>query len=167
MNRLLSLVAVTCTALAIALVASPAQAQTATNTLTVEADVLGVCTIDAATLDFDNYDATAGDLDDSSDITVNCTQGSTFWIGLDLGGDPAGTTRQMANGTSRLQYELYRDAARTQAWDNTDGGLGTVAATHTGVGLGAQTIPVYGTIPGNQLVPAGYYSDSVTMTVNF
>jgi spore coat protein U-like protein len=167
MKRLLSLAAVICTALAIALVASPAQAQTATNTLTVEADVVGVCNINAATLDFDTYDATAGDLNDSGTITVNCTQGSAFWIGLDLGANPAGATRQMANGTSRLQYQLYRDAARTQLWDNTDGGLGTVAATQIGAGLGAQPISIYGTIPGNQLVPVGYYSDSVTMTVNF
>jgi len=153
-------------ALAAALVPAVASAQTATNTLTVTANVLGACTIDPAALAFGDYRSTA-DTDATATLTVNCTQGSSFWVGLGLGSNPAGSTRQMANGTERLSYELYRDAGRTQIWDDADPAPAIPHTDATNPGLSAYTATVYGRVPQAQLVAVGGYTDSVTMTVNF
>lgn len=167
MKRLLLISALTVCAV---LPARSARAQgTDMNTLTVTANVLGICTIDPATLDFGDYDPVGGDWDGSGTITVNCTQGSQYWIGLDEGANsPDGSARRMANGSGEfLSYELYRDAPGGAVWDNTDGGLGSTLANTVAAGYSAYVVTVHGRIPGTQPVSTGVYTDSVTMTVNF
>lgn len=167
MKRVLIASAAALAALALLLPAPPARAGTATNTLTVNATVLGICTIDPATLDFGSYDSTAN-VDVAASITVRCTQGSSYWVGLGLGSNPAGATRQMASGgVSFLAYELYRDAGRTQIWDNADPAPAPPHSSAGNPGYSAYATPVYGRIPLGQVVPMGAYTDSVTMTVNF
>jgi len=153
---------------ALLLAARPASAGTAMNTLTVNATVLGICTIDPATLAFGNYDSTAS-VDVSTNITVRCTSGSSYWVGLGTGTNASGATRRMTDGTSFLTYELYRDAGHTQIWDNADPApaLPHSSAGNPGAGLSAYTTAVYGRIPAAQLVPVGVYGDAVVMTVNF
>ena len=166
MKRILVGSSVALAALAFVL-ARPARAGTATNTLTVSANVLGICTIDPAALDFGNYDSTAN-VDVSTNITVRCTQGSSYWIGLGLGSNFTGTTRRMVNGGANyLTYELYRDAGRTQVWDNADPAPTPPHSSATDPGYAAYTTPVYGRIAAAQIVPMGAYGDSVVMTVNF
>lgn len=151
-------------ALAALLLPAAARAQT-TNTLTVTANVLEACTISPATLAFGAYSAAV--LDVSTDITVTCNQGASFWIGLDAGNNgPSGafgTTRQMTNGADVLAYELYRDSGHTAVWDDTNGGLPDVIAPSTG----ALAVPVYGRVPAGQVVAVDDYDDAVTMTVHF
>jgi spore coat protein U-like protein len=166
MNRLLRLAPLALAA-ALLVTAAPARAQTATNTLTVSATVIGSCTIDPASLTFTNYDPSAGaPLDASGTITVNCTQGTDYWIGLDDGAAFSGT-RRMTNGAEFLGYTLWRDAARTIAWDNADPVGQHSTANTPGPGYAAYNATVFGRIANGQIVPVGAYSDSVTMTVNF
>lgn len=169
MKRLLSLAAVTCTALAIVFAASTAQAGTDQNTLTVTATVDGACTIDSAALAFGLYEPTlATDDTAQATITLNCTAGSQFWIGLDMGQNTDGTDRFMTNGTEDLRYELRHDSSSGALWTNADPGTTTTSA-YAGLGQGTatDTVTVYGVIPAGQFVAAGNYSDSVLMTVNF
>lgn len=151
-----------------ALLALPAigMAQTATANLTVNATVQAACSIDAATLAFGTYDPNAN-LDQNTTITVRCTQGASFWVGL-----PNAGARQMVpdgGGVERLNYELYRSAAdRTAdtAWDDADPG----AASHidaTVAGYQPYSLDLYGRVPSGQWVPADTYRDTVVMTVNF
>jgi spore coat protein U-like protein len=150
-----------------AFLARPARAGTNTNTLSVSANVLGICTIDPATLTFGSYDSTAN-VDVSTNITVHCTLGSSYWIGLGLGSNASGSTRRMVNGgTNFLGYELYRDSARTQIWDNADPAPTPPHSTAGTPGFTAYTTPVYGRIAAGQILPIGAYADSVVMTVNF
>lgn len=143
-------------------------AQTATTNLTVSAVVQAACSIDAAALNFGTYNNPNVDLDQNTTITVRCTQGASFWVGLGAGLNAA-ATRQMTDGTNFLGYELYRSAADRTAntvWDNADPG----AALHVAAGLAgyqAYSVDLFGRIPANQWVPAGNYSDTVVMTVNF
>jgi spore coat protein U-like protein len=170
MKRLLSLAAVTCTALAIVFAAGPARAGSETSTLTVQATVLGSCTIDPATLSFGNYDPDdINALTVPATITVNCTAGSRFWIGLGLGANSSLGERYMTNGTDDLRYELRHDSATGALWDEADPGTDTLTL-YGGAGLGndTDTVTVYGVIPAGQDVQAGGpYTDSVLMTVNF
>lgn len=164
MKRILLASTVAVAALAIAFIARPARAGTNTNNLTISANVLGICTIDPAALAFGNYDSTAN-VDVSTNITVHCTSGSSYWIGLGLGNNASGAVRRMVNGgTNFLNYELYRDNNRTQVWDNAVPGTLSSAGN---AGFSAYTTPVYGRIPAGQIQPIGAYGDSVVMTVNF
>lgn len=167
MKRILLVPAFALAALAAIFLARPARAGTNTNTLSVSANVLGICTIDPAALAFGNYDSTAN-VDVSTNITVHCTLGATYWIGLGLGSNATGSTRRMVNGgTDYLAYELYRDSARTQVWDNADPAPNPPHSVAGTPGFTAYTTPVYGRIPASQIVPVGAYADSVVMTVNF
>jgi spore coat protein U-like protein len=70
----------------------------------------------------------------------------------------------MADGNGRyIQYELYRDSARSQRWGNTPG---TDSSDDTGSGS-AQTATVYGRVPAQAVTAAGTYSDTVTVTLTF
>lgn len=168
MNRRLSLIAASIAVIALIAIVRPARAGTAQSNLTVTANVLGACTIDPATLAFGNYDPTAGaPLDVSATIDLHCTQGSSYWIGLGNGLNFSGG-RRMSGGTGEfLSYELYRDAAHTAAWDNTDGGLPNSTASTVAAGFSDYTATVYGRIPAGQNVSTGGYTDTVVMTINF
>lgn len=153
-------------AFAVAL-AAPALAQgTATATLAVSATVTTTCTITTSPVAFTPYDpVAAAPVDAAGGVTVTCTNGSPWWIGLDAGsgGAVAGVSRSMSQSANRLGYELYTDSTRLTVWGNTQptgfGAVGTGAA---------QATPVYGRIAGGQTaVPAGVYADSVVATVNF
>jgi spore coat protein U-like protein len=166
MKRIHALSAALLASFALLLAARPASAGTATNTLTVNATVLGICTIDPATLAFGNYDSTAN-VDVSANLTVRCTSGSSYWVGLGLGSNAAGSARRMSSGAGFLDYELYRDAGRTQVWDNADPAPATPHSAAANPGYSAYTTAVYGRIPAAQIAPIGVYTDSVVMTVNF
>jgi spore coat protein U-like protein len=161
MKRRLAVSVLTAAALAVALAAGPARAGIDTSTLTVTANVVGTCTIDAATLAFGDYDPLLG-RDAEGTVTVRCTHGTDYSIGL--GGTNADRAMSGPNGDT-LNFDLYTDAARIEAWENatTVGGTATIAAG----GLTAYTETVYGRIPAGQQVSTGAYNGTVAMTVDF
>lgn len=125
------------------------------------------CIISTATnLDFGSLPGLiTADRDQTSAITFTCT-GRTAWnVGLDDGQNSSGGIRRMRLGAtgSYVNYELYRNAARTQRWGAT---IGTDTVPGTGTGS-AQTLTVYGRVPAAQAVPAGSYLDVVTVTVTY
>lgn len=164
MTRLLALSAVTSLVLATGFAATPARAGSAGNFLGVSANVLGACTIDAATLAFGDYDPAAA-RDGSGTITVRCTQGSNFSVDLGTGSNASGAARRMAGGVGEyLGYELYSDSGRTTVWSTAGY---SANATTVAAAFSPYTLTVWGRIPAGQTVSTGAYADSVTMTVNF
>jgi spore coat protein U-like protein len=157
-------------ALVIPFLFSPsAQAATVDATLNVTATVEHACLVTGGNLSFGNYEPLSGaPVNATADFTVTCTLGSTASITLDQGSNPdAASTddnpvRRMTDGANYLQYNLYSDAGYSQVWGNSP------ASDVSTVGTGnAEIVTVYGTIPGGQNVPAGNYSDTVTITVTF
>jgi spore coat protein U-like protein len=142
---------------------TPASAATDTANLTVSASVAAVCNVQAATLAFGAYDPTAGDLDATTSVDVTCTPGTTYEVGLGGGGAGDVANRQMANGPATLNYSMYRNAGRTLNWGNTPT-IDTVAGVGGG---GVISHTVYGTIPADQFVAIGDYSDTVIITVTY
>lgn len=147
--------------------AKPAAAQTAQ--LTVTATVLDACEVTSGTLDFGTYDPLSGQaVTGSGTFTVTCTKDTPATIVLDQGMNPdSGSTddnplRRMASGTNYLSYALYSDSNGVNVWGNT-------AATGVAfIGTGTpETFTVYGVIPASQNVPAGQYTDTVTIQVTF
>jgi spore coat protein U-like protein len=124
------------------------------------------CTISATDLNFGRY--TQAQLDGQSQISLTCSTGVVWNVGLNPGLSPGATvtTRRMrvfGLGLSSLSYSLYRDAARTLNWGDTVGS-DTVSGTSFGSG---QTITVYGRIPASQPVPVGVYRDTIVTTITF
>lgn len=103
------------------------------------------------------------DLDSTNTVTVTCTDGTDYDIGLDAGTGSGATvaTRKLTSSGNTLDYTLYQDAPRTTVWgdtvstDTVSGTASALPAIHT----------VYGRIGNGQNVPGGVYSDTITITV--
>lgn len=103
--------------------------------------------------------------DQTSTIGLTCTNRTPWQLGFNNGQNSIGILRRMrlAATGNYVNYELYRDAGRTQRWGNT---LNTDTQTGTGTGL-TQVIDVFGRVPPPQSVPAGDYKDVITVTMTF
>ncbi|UZW53838.1 spore coat U domain-containing protein [Sphingobium sp. JS3065] len=149
------------------LVPGTARAADATTTMGVSATVLNACLVSATNMAFGNYDPTSSvPTDATSSISVTCTPGTSFNVGLNSGatGGATVTTRQMLNGASPLDYSLYTNAGRSANWGNTPGS-DTVAQTASGIT--PMSFTVYGRIPAQQSAVSGSYTDTVTVTVSY
>jgi spore coat protein U-like protein len=116
------------------LLASSVEAATAINTFTVQAVINAACNVSATTLNFGAYDPASGTaLTGSSTVNVYCTAGTPYAAALNIGsGGGSFTTRTIASGSDTLNYNLYRDSARTQVWGDGTGSTFTVAGTGSG-----------------------------------
>ncbi|MDB5713339.1 MAG: hypothetical protein JWO15_736 [Sphingomonadales bacterium] len=152
---------------AVLLIAAPAQAATASTTFAVSATVLKACLVTATPLAFGNYDPTSAvPLDSTATLSVLCTVGTPFTVGLNAGtfSGATVTTRRMANGANTLNYSLYQETGRTTNWGNTP--ASDVPASTTAP-ISATGFTVYGRVAALQNVPALNYTDSITVTVNY
>jgi spore coat protein U-like protein len=135
------------------------------------------CAVATPGVAFGNYDASLpGPTDVSGNLTVTCTRvpfdpfNVSYTLSLSRGTSGAYAPRQMSSGPSRLNYNLYRDASRSQVWG--DGTTSTAiinatmsfnlfqfskSASHT----------AYGRIPTGQGVNPGNYADNVVVTITF
>jgi spore coat protein U-like protein len=142
------------------------QAATATTSILVSATILQSCAITALPLAFGLYDPTSSTPHDgSTTVSVICTTGTPFNIGLNAGGGSGATvaSRKMTFGANLLNYTLYQDSNRTSLWGQTIGS-DTVAGTATGL---LTNFTVYGRIPAQQAAPTGIYTDTVTVTLTY
>ena len=167
-------------ALAAALMASltgGAFAGTASGTLTVSATVNTNCTVNSPTLTFSAIDPTAGaNSTGSASLSVKCTKGTTL-VDIKLGPglhQIASGSRQVNSGSNNMAYALCTDSAvpcATPWGDSSTTGIGN----KLGSGFSAftsvstpQAFTVYGYIlAAAEDVPAGTYTDSVAVTVDF
>ncbi|MDR5856294.1 spore coat U domain-containing protein [Caballeronia sp. LZ062] len=132
-------------------------------TLTIQDD----CSISASPLNFGSTGVLANDIDQSANLAVTCTAGTPYNVALDAGSATGSSisARTLTNtaSTGVVQYNLFRDASRTQIWGQTVG-----SDTVSGVGNGnAQTIPVFGRVPVQATPIADTYTSTVTATVVF
>lgn len=143
-----------------------AQALTATGSFNVRVTIAATCVVTTATdLDFGTQGVLAANIDQTSAITVTCTNLTPYNIGLNQGVNGASvTTRQMkAAGPALINYSLFSDAGRTVNWGNTVG-TDTVAATGTG---SAQSFTVFGRIPPQPSPIPALYTDTITVTITY
>jgi len=154
-------------AVCLAAISGPAfAASTQQTTFKVTADVTASCTIAAADLDFAAYNPVGSAVSGQSQITVNCTNGTSWNVGLNEGvfsGATTSTRKMTGPGSFALAYGLFTDSAHTANWGNI---VGTDTKSGTGAGID-QVLNVYGLIPGTQNVGAGHYEDTITATITF
>ena len=161
------------TALVAALVsalAAPAMADTKTAQFDVKLNVKKACSISASDLDFGSHDfSESANIDATSTITVKCTKGTSYTVGLNAGSTSGNTdtARKMAGITSgntdTVAYALYSNSGRTTNWGATVG-MPTAATGNNN----NQTLTVYGRVlPGALNVQADDYKDTITATITY
>ncbi|AWH52862.1 spore coat protein U [Stenotrophomonas sp. ESTM1D_MKCIP4_1] len=139
---------------------------------TATANVLPQCGSYVTTqMDFGNVTGgIPGNIDRTATLTLTCLKNTAYQVSLNNGlNNPSATlTRRMSTaigGSSYyLNYELYRDAGRSQRWGST---LNVDTASGTGTGS-AQQLTIYGRVPPvSGQPPAGTYSDRITVTITY
>jgi spore coat protein U-like protein len=153
-----------------------ANAATVNTNFQVTASVPAICTVTATALNFGAYTPGGGNVDVSAtnNVSVRCTRGTAYTVGLNAGLAPAATItnrrmRSAATTTNELAYALFTDVARTVNWGDT---LATGAPNGTSTGFAtATTYTVHGRIPdtvANQdAAAASDYADTITVTVTY
>lgn len=153
---------------AIVLTAADASAQTASSNFQVTANVAASCTITSTDLAFGNYDPlvahSATPLDANGSVTIRCTKGTNSTIGLNLGSSPTGAIRRMSGGADFLQYQLYKEAARTNVWGDSGADLVNPGAAPS---MAPRVVTVYGRVFAGQDVSSGGYADTIQATITF
>jgi len=161
--------------------AAGAFTQTTTGSMNIAATVLPRCTVTTIPMEFPPYDGTRF-AHATSTITVNCSTGVQYRIDIDKGLNTIGTTtnpRYVKTGTSfpsmlnTIPYGLYKTNTYMvmDAWG--DNGttyclactIPPTGLTATGTGLD-QPATVYGELLSSTN-PAGTYTDTVIVTVNY
>ena len=138
-----------------------------TDSFEVTATVLASCDVIADDLTFGDYDPiAAANLDAETTLSVTCTNGTPYHVGMSLGSGSGASmaTRRMTKtgGTQTLSYVLYQDTQRSVLWGNTGGDR--VDATGDGT---PDLIHVYGRVPMQQTAPTGDYTDTIVVTVSW
>lgn len=105
--------------------------------------------------------------DATAAMNIDCTPGTTFTVTLDNGLHFLAGARRMENplanpSRSYLDYEIYRNAARTQRW----GGTPATGITQTAPANGKVTLTAYGRVDDKKSA-AGAYQDTITVTIAF
>lgn len=104
------------------------------------------------------------------DVNVICLPGAgsggPFRVTLSAGNSGNYLDRIMSSGTSELHYNLYADLARRRVLG--DGSSGTVPfPTLRNRAFGRGRFAIFGMIPPGQRVPAGIYTDTLLIQVEF
>jgi spore coat protein U domain-containing protein, fimbrial subunit CupE1/2/3/6 len=148
------------------LASTSAFSATVTNTMPVRITIQNACNIATTaptTLDFGTQGPLVANIDQTSTISVTCTTGAPYNVGLDGGGAGNINARRMINGVNTVSYQLYSNSARTSVWGTTIG-TDTVAGNGNGT---SQTLTVYGRVPPQTTPPAAVYNDTVNVTVTY
>jgi spore coat protein U-like protein len=136
------------------------------------------CSVSTSGVGFGDYDPLLATPDDSSaNVAVTCTRvifvdpfSVSYTLSLSRGSSGTYSPRRMNAGSARLNYNLYRDAARAQVWGDGTNATGTVAGTASFVWFQtSQTVnhTVYGRVPAQQNATPGAYTDTIVMTITF
>ena len=148
-------------------------------TIGVSATVVNTCTVTATAVAFGDYDPLAANksapLNASGAVTIACTRGAAPFVGLSPGANGDGSARRMRGaGPALLTYELYKPSGTAPGagclygspavWSESAGGLlapGGVADRNP------RAYRICGQVGAGQSPPAGGYTDTVVVTVNF
>jgi spore coat protein U-like protein len=126
------------------------------------------CTVSSTAVVFGGYDVFASaPLDADGAVTLTCTQPVPDpVVKISAGRSGSFASRSLVGGAATLHYNLFMDAAHSQVWGDGTGGSGarTVSSPVDGQ---RYTLTIFGRVPARQNVPAGSYSDSLVVTIDF
>jgi spore coat protein U-like protein len=135
-------------ALALCSIATPAQA---------------ACQVDAKPVAFGVVDVRQRS-DSTGEVAVSCAIATPFKVAITGIGSP-GNRYMTGPGNGRLSYELFTDPSFSTRWGDGSGAGQEVAAASDGEST--KRLTIYGRVPEQNAVPAGGYSDSLTIELSF
>ncbi len=122
------------------------------------------CTITTTAVAFGTYDVFSATPEDATGtIQIDCNPRENIQVTLSKGSSSTYTTRTLKNGTNALNYNLYRNSARTQIWGDGTGG----SSIQSNNNVRTRTYTTYGRAPAAQDASVGAYSDTIIVTVIF
>lgn len=141
-----------------------------TKTLVVSMTVTNDCQITTPSISFGNAPVVAGFGTVSQNLSVSCTKGSNYTVGLDDGQNVAGGRRRIKSPANNyLAYDIFKGAGAVR-W----GSVGAARRTSTdadvnpGAGTGSQVFNYNAKVYTDQATPpAATYIDSVILDVQF
>lgn len=131
------------------------------------------CNVSATPVAFGRYDVfSALPLDSTGTVTVWCDEVPPPDVTVAIGPSATGggfNPRKLrhAGGSAVLQYNLFTSAAMSTVWG--DGTSGTSTVLIRGVRRNSPPVvtTIFGRVPPRQDVPAGNYSDTLTVTITW
>jgi spore coat protein U-like protein len=126
------------------------------------------CAASASAVSFGVYDPrSAAPTLTTGTLVFRCTGRVPITIRLHSASDRQGQGRHLTGRNSRLQYDLYLDAATTIPWG--DGQRGTQYYSNSSPTANSNTtVTIYGKIPpGQTQAAAGIYQDTITIAIDF
>ncbi len=161
-NRLLFLIM-----LISASISGTAYARSVSATLYVGVRVVGTCTVSASSVDFGTYNGSS-DMTANGEVVCNCPAGTPYQVTLDAGLNYNGSLRRVSDGSGNsLDYSLYKpDSGEWGDQNYGDTFASGTSLSFTGNGDN-QSHTVKGYLPGGYEVPAGSYTDRVTVSVYY
>lgn len=152
-------------------------AATETTTINVTANVPGSCSISADPIAFGEVAELGTEVTAAGAVTVNCSTGTTYLVGMDAGQHLLTGFRSMENASDHPISYIIENQNNGQSWGDSGitGGNFTNASSVSGSGDGTdQSLPFTarangdGQQTGSNVLTAGTsYSDVVTVTVQF
>lgn len=148
---------------------STPQSGTLTTTMQVNGTVTNDCSaITAPAVNFGSSPLVQNFPTISQAVTLTCTRGSTYTVGLNNGLYSNGAVRNMASGNNRLSYEIYKGnttsrwgSTGTERWASSASSLISADALTRTFNYTAKVLTTQATPPG------GTYEDTVIVDVAF
>lgn len=136
-----------------------------TSTIPVTLVVTNDCTITAPNVNFGSAASVAGFLPVTGSVSLTCTKGMSYTVGLSAGAQPAANgRRRMVSGSNYLQYDIYSGGAGAVWGDATN----RVSSAGAADGVSSQHFPYTASIYTDQATPpVGTYTDSVVVDVRY
>jgi spore coat protein U-like protein len=136
------------------------------------------CSVSTAGLGFGEYDPLLATPNDSTaNVAVTCTRqifvdpfNISYTLRLSRGSSGSYAQRRMNAGPAQLNYNLYRDAGRSQIWGDGTSSTATVAGTANFVWFQTSQTnnhTIYGRAPAQQNAAPGNYTDTIVLTITF
>ena len=143
-----------------------------TRTLLVSMTVTNDCQITTPSINFASAPVVAGFGTVSQSLSVSCTKGSNYTVGLDDGQNVANGRRRMKSSANNyLAYDIFKGAGAVR-WGSTGAARRASADADvnpgTGTGTGSQVFNYNAKVYTDQATPpAATYTDSVILDVQF
>lgn len=140
----------------------------------VSLNVQNDCMINAPDINFGSVPLTSSFNPVSQTISIYCTKGTSYSVGLSNGSNVSGNQRRLAYNGHYLNYEIYQGSTSNLRWgtSGSERRFSANADINPGVGSGSNSLIqgfIYQAIilPGQATPPAGTYTDRIILDISF
>ncbi|WP_392562991.1 spore coat protein U domain-containing protein [Orbus sturtevantii] len=132
------------------------------------------CMVNAPDINFGSAPLSSSFNPVTQTITIYCTKGANYSVGLSNGANNSNTQRRLMFNSNYLNYEIYQGSTNKLRWGKSSGErrLSTGADINPGQGSGVSTsmqgfIYQAAILQGQATPPAGVYTDTVILDITF